>query len=72
MYLAIVTLKIGDKAQARTAMTRKKNYDEQIKTFDGAIMMMEEQKMMVVAASSMREIFRSMKDSNKIMAETAK
>ena len=40
-------LKAGDKNGARQALAKKKKFDEQIKQFDGALMLMEEQKMML-------------------------
>merc|ERR1712096_211159 len=49
-------LKSGDKNGARQALAKKKKYDENIKQYDGAIMMMEEQKMMLENAESMKSI----------------
>jgi phage shock protein A len=65
-------LKAGDKNGARQALAKKKKYDEQIKQFDGAIMMMEEQKMMLENAESMKSIFESVKKANSALVEAQK
>ncbi len=65
-------LKSGDKNGARQALAKKKKYDEQIKQFDGAIMMMEEQKMMLENADSMKAIFESVKKANTALVESQK
>jgi len=69
---AKIKLKAGDKNAARQALAKKKKYDEQIKQFDGAIMLMEEQKMMLEGAESMRAILESIKKANSILASTQK
>ena len=63
-------LQAGDKNGARQALAKKKKYDEQIKQFDGAIMLMEEQKMMLEGAESMKTVLESIKKANKILAST--
>jgi charged multivesicular body protein 4 len=65
-------LKAGDKNGARQALAKKKKYDEQIKQFDGAIMMMEEQKMMLENADSMKSIFESVQKANSALVESQK
>jgi phage shock protein A len=57
-------LKAGDKNGARQALAKKKKYDEQIKQFDGAMMLMEEQKMMLENAELMKGIFDTIKNAN--------
>ncbi len=65
-------LKSGDKNGARQALAKKKKYDENIKQFDGAIMMMEEQKMMLENAESMKSIFDSVKKANSALQDAQK
>lgn len=65
-------LKAGDKTGARQALAKKKKLDEQIKQFDGAIMMMEEQKMMLESADSMRSIMESLKKASDAVSEAQK
>ena len=69
---AKIKLKAGDKNGARQALAKKKKYDEQIKQFDGAIMLMEEQKMMLEGAESMKTVLESIKKANTILASTQK
>lgn len=69
---AKIKLKAGDKNAARQALAKKKKYDDQIKQFDGAIMLMEEQKMMLEGAESMRAVLESIKKANTILASTQK
>lgn len=69
---AKIKLKSGDKNGARQALAKKKKYDEQIKQFDGAIMLMEEQKMMLEGAESMKTVLDSIKKANTILASTQK
>ena len=59
--------KKGDKTGARQALQKKKWYDEQIKTTDGAIMMLEEQKMMLDSSISMGKAYEALKDGNTAM-----
>jgi hypothetical protein len=63
-------LKSGDKNGARQLLAKKKKYDEQIKQFDGAVMLMEEQKMMLESAESMKSIFDTIKTANKQIQKT--
>ena len=56
--------KKGDKNAARQALQKKKWYDEQIKTTDGAIMMLEEQKMMLDSNLSMGKAYEALKQGN--------
>ena len=65
-------LKAGDKNAARLALGKKKKYNEQIKQFEGAMMMMEEQKMMLENAESMKSIFESVKKANAALVEAQK
>jgi len=65
-------LKGGDKNGARQALAKKKKYDEQIKQFDGALMLMEEQKMMLESAESMKTIFDTIKNANSAIKNTQK
>ena len=65
-------LKSGDKNGARQALAKKKKYDEQIKQFDGALMLMEEQKMMLESAESMKTIFDTIKNANSAIKNTQK
>ncbi len=69
---AKVKLKAGDKNGARQALAKKKKYDEQIKQFDGAIMLMEEQKMMLEGAESMKTVMEAIKNANTILSTTQK
>lgn len=62
--LAKEKAKKGDKTGARQALQKKKWYDEQIKTTDGAIMMLEEQKMMLDSSISMGKAYEALKDGN--------
>jgi len=63
-------LRVGDKNGARQALAKKKKYDEEIKQFDGAIMLMEEQKMMLEGAESMKTVLDSIKKANNILVST--
>jgi phage shock protein A len=65
-------LKSGDKNGARQALAKKKKYDEQIKQFDGALMLMEEQKMMLESAESMKSIFETIKNANSAIKDSQK
>jgi charged multivesicular body protein 4 len=65
-------LKAGDKNGARQALAKKKKLDEQIKQFDGALMMMEEQKMMLENAESTKMIFETLKNANSVLTEANK
>jgi phage shock protein A len=65
-------LKSGDKNGARQALAKKKKLDEQIKQFDGAIMLLEENKMMLENAESMKSIFETVKKANSALVEAQK
>lgn len=65
-------LKAGDKNGARQALAKKKKLDEQIKQFDGALMMMEENKMMLENAESTKMIFETLKNANSVLTEANK
>lgn len=57
-------LKAGDKNGAKQCLAKKKKYDEQIKQFDGAIMMMQEQSMLLENMSTLRDVFATVKIAN--------
>ncbi len=65
-------LKAGDKNAAKQALAKKKKFDEQIKQYDGAVMMMEEQKMMLENAESLREVFQTVDQANKVLIDSTK
>ncbi len=65
-------LKAGDKNGAKQALAKKKKFDEQIKQYDGAIMMMEEQKMMLENAASLKEVFQTVDQANKVLIDSTK
>jgi phage shock protein A len=69
---AKIRLKNGDKNGARQALAKKKKYDEQIKQYDGAILLMEEQKLMLEGAETMRNIIDSIKKANTILSDSQK
>ena len=57
---------------AKQALAKKKKFDEQIKQYDGAIMMMEEQRMMLENAASLKDVFQTVDYANKILIESTK
>jgi uncharacterized protein YydD (DUF2326 family) len=63
-------LKSGDKSGAKQALAKKKKIDEQVKQYDGAILMMEEQKMMLENSASMRDVFTAVNTANKVLIES--
>jgi charged multivesicular body protein 4 len=65
-------LKAGDKNGAKQALAKKKKFDEQIKQYDGAIMMMEEQKMMLENAASLKDVFQTVDQANKVLIDATK
>jgi charged multivesicular body protein 4 len=65
--IAKTKLKSGDKNGAKQALSKKKKYDEQIKQFDGAMMMMEEQKMILENMESMKNIFEAVNSANQVI-----
>ena len=54
------------------AVAKKKKFDEQIKQYDGAIMMMEEQKMMLENAESLKDVFSTVNQANQVLIESTK
>jgi charged multivesicular body protein 4 len=69
LEIAKEKLKSGDKSGAKQALARKKKFDEQIKQYDGAILMMEEQKMMLENSASMRDVFTTLNTANKVLID---
>lgn len=62
-------LKAGDKTGAKQALAKKKKFDEQIKQYDGAIMLMEEQKMMLENAASLKGVFETVKNAGQVLKD---
>jgi hypothetical protein len=62
-------LKAGDKIGAKQALAKKKKFDEQIKQYDGAIMLMEEQKMMLENAASLKGVFDTVKNAGAVLKD---
>ena len=62
-------LKKGDKIGAKKALAKKKQFDEQIKVHDGALMMMEEQQMMLSNAESLKDVFKTVSEANNAIKE---
>lgn len=62
--LAKEKLKKGDKNGAKQCLQKKKWFDEQIKTIDGAMMMLEEQKMMLDSTMTMGSVYDALKEGN--------
>jgi len=65
-------LKAGDKNGAKQALSKKKKYDEQIKQYDGAIMMMQEQQMMLESMETLRDVFSTVNLANQTLKEAQK
>ena len=63
--LAKEKLKKGDKNGAKQCLQKKKWFDEQIKTIDGAMMMLEEQKMMLDSTMTMGSVYDALREGNK-------
>lgn len=57
-------LKKGDKNGAKQCLQKKKWFDDQIKTIDGAMMMLEEQKMMLDSTLTMGSVYEALKQGN--------
>ena len=53
-----------NRQKVKEALKKKKWYDEQIKTQDGAIMMLEEQKFMLDSSLSMGKAFEALQHGN--------
>lgn len=64
-------LQKGDKGGAKQALQKKKWYDDQIKTQDGAIMMLEEQKMMLESTMSMGKAYEALKLGNQAITQAS-
>lgn len=62
-------LKSGDKTGAKQALAKKKKFDEQIKQYDGAIMLMEEQKMMLENAASLKGVFETVSKAGQVLKD---
>jgi hypothetical protein len=64
--LAIAKEKLakGEKTQAKQALQKKKWYDDQIKSLDGAMMMLEEQKMMLDGTMSMGSVYEALQEGS--------
>jgi len=62
-------LKKGDKLGAKKALASKKQFDDQIKIHDGAMMMMEEQMMMLQNAESLKDVFKTVSDANNVIKD---
>jgi len=60
-------LKEGNKDKAKKCLAKKKQYDEQIKQNDGALMMMEEQSMMLQNMESLKNVFETVKNANEAL-----
>ncbi len=65
-------LKAGDKGGAKQALSKKKKYDEQIKQYDGAIMMMQEQQMMLESMETLRDVFSTVNLANQTLKDAQK
>ena len=62
--LAKEKLKKGDKTGAKQCLHKKNQFNEQIKTIDGAMMMLEEQKMMLDATVTMGSAYEALRQGN--------
>jgi hypothetical protein len=64
--LAIAKEKLakGEKTQAKQALQKKKWFDDQIKSLDGAMMMLEEQKMMLDGTMSMGSVYEALQQGS--------
>lgn len=62
--LAKEKLQKGDKSGAKQALAKKKWFDDQIKTLDGAMMMMEEQKMMLDGTMTMGNVYEALQQGS--------
>jgi len=65
-------LKAGDKEGAKSCLAKKKKFDEQIKQYDGAIMIMQEQHMMIEGLENLREVFSTVALANQTLKESQK
>lgn len=62
----------GDKTGAKQALKKKKGFDDQIKTLDGAMMMLEEQKMMLDGTMTLGSISETLKGTNEVIKSNMK
>jgi hypothetical protein len=65
-------LKAGDKNGAKKHLAKKKKYVEQIKQFEGAILLMDEQKMMLENAAALKDIFKTIEEGNDAIKSATK
>ena len=62
-------IKAGDKIGAKRILVKKKKLVDQIKTYEGAIMMMEEQKGMLESAAATKDMIDTVKKANAVIKE---
>ena len=62
-------IKAGDKNGAKRILVKKKKLVDQIKTYEGAIMMMEEQKGMLESAAATKDMIDTVKKANAVIKE---
>jgi len=62
-------IKAGDKNGAKRILVKKKKLVNQIKTYEGAIMMMEEQKGMLESAAATKDMIDTVKKANAVIKE---
>jgi hypothetical protein len=62
-------IKAGDKNGAKRILVKKKKLVDQIKTYEGAIMMMEEQKGMLESAAATKDMIDAVKKANAVIKE---
>lgn len=72
LEIAKEKMKKGDKTGAKQALAKKGKFNEQIKQYDGAIMMMEEQKMMLENSVSLSDVLKTIDGANKQLKEQIK
>lgn len=62
-------IKAGDKNGAKRILVKKKKLVDQIKTYEGALMMMEEQKGMLESAAATKDMIDTVKKANAVIKE---
>jgi hypothetical protein len=62
-------IKAGDKNGAKRILVKKKKLVDQIKTYEGALMMMEEQKGMLESAAATKDMIDAVKKANAVIKE---
>ena len=62
-------IKAGDKNGAKRILVKKKKLVDQIKTYEGAMMMMEEQKGMLESAAATKDMIDTVKKANAVIKE---